>query len=195
MAVCYSGDPAAAGDVLAPIRALGEPVVDLLAEQPYTQVQSYLDEGEPRGLHYYWRTEYLAALGDDVLAAARELYTACPIPEAQVGFLHIGGALNEHAGDDGAVGNRDARYVIGTNGTWEPGEPNGDAFCRWVRDAGERIHPFSTGGSYINFQTADEGEQRVRATYGANFDRLAAVKARYDPDNLFRSNRNVRPRG
>ena len=75
---------------------------------------------------------------------------------------------------------------------WEPGEPNADAFRQWVREAGERLRPFSTGGSYINFQTADEDEQRVRATYGANFDRLVEVKEDYDPDNVFRSNRNIR---
>ena len=192
MAVCYSGAAGDRDEALAPIRALGEPVVDLLAEQPYTQVQSYLDETEPKGLHYYWRTEYLAELSDDLLATVRELFADCPIPDAQLGLLHLGGALNEHAADDGAVGNRDARFAIGANGMWEPDEPQADAFRRWVRDAGERLRPFSTGGSYINFQTADEGEERVRATYGANFDRLAAIKEAYDPDNLFRSNRNVR---
>jgi FAD/FMN-containing dehydrogenase len=192
MAVCHSG---AAGDrdaALAPIRALGEPVVDLLAEQPYTQVQSYLDDSEPSGRHYYWRTEYLAELSDDLLAKMRELFAGCPIPDAQLGLLHLGGALNEHAADDGAVGNRDARFAIGANGMWEPGEPQAEAFRGWVRDAGERLRPFSTGGSYINFQTADEDEQRIRATYGANFERLAAIKEAYDPGNLFRSNRNVR---
>ena len=194
MAVCHSGDAGDRDDALAPIRALGEPVVDLLEEQPYTQVQSYLDDTEPKGEHYYWRTEYLAELSDDVLASMRELFAGCPIPEAQLGLLHLGGALNEHASDDGAVGNRDARFVIGANGMWEPGEPQADAFRRWVRNAGERLRPFSTGASYINFQTADEGEQRIRATYGANFERLAAIKETYDPDNLFRSNRNIRRR-
>jgi len=193
MAVCHSGDAGDRDAALAPIRALGEPVVDLLAEQPYTQAQSYLDETEPKGHHYYWRTEYLAALGDDLLDTMRELFAACPIPDAELGLLHLGGALNEHASDDGAVGNRDAQFAIGANGMWEPGEPEAAAFRQWVRDAGERLRPFSTGGSYINFQTADEDEQRIRATYGANFDRLAAIKKAYDPGNLFRSNRNVRP--
>ena len=124
----------------------------------------------------------------------RDLFAECPIPDAEIGVLHLGGALNEHAADDGAVGNRDARFAIGVNGMWEPDEPDAEAFPAWVRDAGERIRPFSTGGNYINFQTADEGDDRVRATYGANYDRLVEVKQRYDPDNLFRSNRNVRRR-
>jgi FAD/FMN-containing dehydrogenase len=193
MAVCYSGDPGGADEALAPIRALRDPVVDLISEQPYTDVQSYLDDGEPKGHHYYWKTEYLAELADDLLAATQDLFARCPIPGAEIGFLHIAGALNERAEDDGAVGNRDARYVVGVNGMWDPDEPEAGAFRQWIRDAAQRIRPFSTGSSYINFQTADEDEQRVRATYGANLERLVAVKTTYDPHNLFRVNRNVAP--
>ncbi len=193
MSVCYSGDLENADAALAPIRALGDPVFDLLAEQPYTRVQSYLDATEPKGAHYYWKTEYLAGLSDDLLSTARDLFAECPIPKAQIGFLHLGGALNERAGDDGAVGNRDARFASGALGMWEPDEPEADAFRRWIRQAGMRFRPFSTGGSYVNFQTDDEGEERVRATYGANFDRLVEVKKKYDPVNLFRVNRNIAP--
>ena len=193
MAVCYSGDLDDVNEVLAPIRALGDPVVDVLQEQPYVQLQSYLDEGEPKGAHYYWKTAYLTELRDGLLSAVRDLVAECPIAEAQIGFLQLGGALNEHDGDDGAVGNRDARFAIGANGMWEPDEPEAGTFRQWVRDAGEKIRPFSTGGNYINFQTADEDEARVRATYGANFDRLVEVKKRFDPDNLFRVNRTIPP--
>ena len=193
MVVCYSGDLDRVDQALAPIRALGDPVVDLLATQPYTQVQSYLDDTEPKGLHYYWKTEFLAGLDDRLLAELRELFATCPIPEAELGLLHLGGALNERPADDGAVGNRDARYVLGVNGMWAPDEPEADPFRRWIRDAWRRLRPFSTGATYVNFQTADEGDDRVRATYGANWDRLVEVKRRWDPDNLFRSNRNVRP--
>ena len=193
MAVCYSGALARAGEVLAPVRAVGDPVFDLLAPQPYTQVQSYLDDSEPAGLHHYWKTELLAGLDGDLLAAARELFAGCPVPEGEIGILHLGGALNERAGGDGAVGNRDARYVLGVKGMWSPRDPGGDRFQEWIRDAWARLRPFSTGASYVNFQTADEGADRVRAAYGANYDRLVEVKRRWDPDNLFRSNRNVAP--
>ncbi len=192
MAVCFSGDLDDADEVLGPIRAIGDPVVDLLGEQPYTQVQSYLDDGEPKGMHYYWRTDCLAELTDELLTTVRQSFAECPIAGAELGFLHIGGALNERAEDDGAVGNRDARYVAGVNGMWEPGEPDADRFRRWIRDAAARVHPFSTGRTYINFQAADEGDERVRATYGTNYDRLVEIKKSYDPDNLFRSNRNIR---
>ena len=96
-----------------------------------------------------------------------------PHPGGADRLLHLGGALNERDADDGAVGNRDARFAIGVIGMWEPDEPGADTFPAWVRGAWERLRPFSTGGSYINFQTADEDEARVRASYGANFDRLS----------------------
>jgi FAD/FMN-containing dehydrogenase len=194
LVVCYSGDLGNVDEVFAPMRALSDPVVDLLQEQPYTQVQSYLDAAEPKGNHYYWKTEYAAELSDGLLSTWRALAAACPIPEAQLGILHLGGALNEHDGDDGTVGNRDARYACGVIGIWKPDEPEADTFPQWVRDAWKRIRPFSTGGNYINFQTADEDEERIWATYGANFDRLVEVKKKYDPDNVFRSNRNIAPR-
>ena len=142
-------------------------------------------------MHYYWKTEYAAELTDDALTAVQELFATCPIPGAELGILNPGGAINELEEDDGAVGNRDARYVLGVLGMWEPDEPKGEDFERWVRDAGARLRPFSTGRTYINFQTADEGDERVRATYGANFDRILEIKRTYDPDNLFRSNRNI----
>ena len=192
-AVCHSGDPGDAERDLAPVRALGDPVFDLLGPQPYTEVQSYLDDTEPDGHHYYWRTEFLAGLEDGLLAGMRELFADCPIPEAELGLLHLSGALNERPADDGAVGNRDARYVLGVNGMWAPDDPEAGRFSQWVRDAGTRLRPWSTGATYINFQTADEGDDRVRATYGANYDRLVEVKRRYDPGNLFRANRNIRP--
>jgi FAD/FMN-containing dehydrogenase/pimeloyl-ACP methyl ester carboxylesterase len=191
LSVCFSGDLSDAEAAVAPIRAIGEPIVDLLHEQPYTELQSYLDATEPKGRHDYWRMEYLSELSDDLLATFRAVAGDCPVPDGELGLLQLGGALNDHDPDDGVVGNRDARYAWGVLGMWDPGDPDGDAHRRWVRQAADALKPFSTGGTYINFQTADEGGERVRAAYGANFDRLAAIKRAYDPHNLFRSNRNV----
>jgi FAD/FMN-containing dehydrogenase len=194
MAVCYSGDLDDVDEALAPIRALGNPVVDLLRAQSYVEVQSYLDMTEPKGIPHYWKTENLAELSDDLLSTMRDVAAECVLPEGEIGVLQLGGALNEHDEDDGAVGNRDARYTLGVKAMWNPAEPDGHRFPEWVRDGWERLRPFSTGRTYINFQTADEDDNRIRATYGANFDRLLEVKQTYDPDNLFRSNRNIRPR-
>jgi FAD/FMN-containing dehydrogenase/pimeloyl-ACP methyl ester carboxylesterase len=193
MAVCYSGELDRVDEVLAPIRALGDPIVDLLAAQPYTQVQSNLDAMEPKGKHYYWKTEYVSELSDEMLSTWRDLAAECPTAETAMGILQLGGAIGDRDPDDGAIGNRDARYALGALGMWEPDEPGADTFAQWIRDAWERFRPFSTGGNYINLQTADEGDERIRATYGDNFARLLDVKQAYDPDNVFRSNRNIRP--
>ncbi|MFC4550324.1 MULTISPECIES: FAD-binding oxidoreductase [Halorussus] len=194
MTVCYSGDLGDTAEVLAPIRALEGPVVDLLREQPYTQQQSYLDATQPKGNHYYWKTEFTAKLSDDLLSTVQELAAENPIPGGQIVFAHIGGALNERDPDDGAVNNRDARFAYGAAGMWEPDDPNGEQYRDWVRDAWEQFRPFSTGGNYINFQTADESEERIEATYRDNYDRLVDIKEKYDPENVFQVNRNIQPK-
>ena len=193
MAVCYSGDLERTEEALAPIRALGPPIVDLLHEQPYVEVQSYLDATEPKGICHYWRTEFLSRLDDGLLATMRDLTDESELPEAELGILHVGGALNERAEDDGAVGNREARYAIGAKAMWAPEAANGDVIAEWVRTAHERLRRFSTGRTYVNFQGHDEDESRVRATYGTNYERLVELKRRYDPGNVFRSNRNIAP--
>ncbi len=193
MAVCYSGDLDRVDEVIAPIRALDGPVIDVLGVQPYVQMQSYLDDGEPKGLAYYWKTEYLTDLDDGLLAATRTAFARCPMPQAQLGILHLAGALNDRDADDGAVGNRDIAYAVGVLGAWDADHADGPAFEQWVREAHASVRPFSTGRTYINFQTADEGDERIAATYGDNYRRLAEIKRRYDPDNLFRANRNIPP--
>ncbi|HEY7146416.1 MAG TPA: FAD-binding oxidoreductase [Streptosporangiaceae bacterium] len=195
MQVCYSGDLAEAGQVLAPVREIGAPVADLLARRPYPQLQSLLDQAEPKGSCYYWKTGYLSQLSDGFLRTWQDLAARCPVPQAQLGLLHLGGALNEHASDDGAVGNRDARFACGVLGMWDQDEPGAAGFPAWIRAAAAQASRFSTGGSYVNFQTADEDDERVRAAYGANYARLAEVKRAYDPGNLFRRNRNIAPAG
>jgi FAD/FMN-containing dehydrogenase len=189
--LCHSGENAGAD--LAPLRALGEPLADLVTEKPYTEQQSMLDGSEPKGHHYYWKTEYLAGLSNQFLDTFRDSASKVTSPLSESLIIHLAGALNDLADDDGAVGNREARYMSAFAGQWPP-DAGDDEHIAWVRQAWESVRPFSTGGNYLNFQTADEDEERVRATYGTNFDRLVEVKEEYDPDNLFRSNRNIRPR-
>jgi FAD/FMN-containing dehydrogenase len=195
MPICYSGDPAHAEGAIAPLRALGRPVFDLLQTQPYAQLQAHLDETEPFGRHYYWKTEYASELSDGLLYTMRALAAACPIPGGQLVFIHLGGAIGDREEDDGAVGNRDVKYAYGAAGMWEPDDPRGAQFRDWVRAAGNALSAYSTGRHYVNFETADESVARTAAAYGENFARLAQMKAKYDPGNLFRSNRNIRPYG
>jgi FAD/FMN-containing dehydrogenase len=188
--VCHSGANPDAD--LAAVRALGNPIVDLVTPKPYAAVQSMLNAMEPKWLHRYWKAEFLPGLSSEFLDAFRSSALRVTSPLSQSIIFHVAGALNDHEDDDGAVGNRDAHYIGGFAATWPPGAP-ADPHVAWVRESWERIRPFSTGGNYVNFQLADDDDARTAAAYGANYQRLQRVKADYDPGNLFRVNRNIPP--
>jgi hypothetical protein len=155
-------------------------------------MQSMLDAMEPKGLHRDWKTEFLPQLSSEFLDAFRSGALQVTSPLSQSLVFHLAGALNDRKDDDGAVGNRGARYIAGFSGTWPPAAPS-EPHVTWVRTAWERIRPFSTGGNYVNFQLAEDDTARTAAAYGSNYQRLQRVKADYDPDNLLRVNRNIPP--
>jgi hypothetical protein len=188
--VCHSGTNPEAD--LGAIRALGNPIVDLLGPKPYVALQSMLNVMEPKWLHRYWKAEFLPGLSSEFLDAIRSSALRVTSPLSQSIIFHVAGALNDHQDNDGAIGNRDARYIGGFNATWPPGAP-ADPHVAWARDGWERIRPFSTGGNYVNFQLAEDDSTRTAAAYGNNYQRLQQVKADYDPGNLFRVNRNIPP--
>lgn len=188
MLICHSGETAASD--LAPLRNLGEPVFDLIAEKPYIELQSMTDEMDPKGLHQYWKAEYLPDLSSEYLETFIDSALKATSPFSYSVIFHIGGALSDRNGDDGAVGNRDARFLSGFSGVWEPSTPP-DEHIAWVRDSWDLIRPFSTGGNYVNFQLAEDDASRTAAAYGENYERLQRIKAEYDPHNLFRVNRNI----
>ena len=190
--VCHSGANPEAD--LAPLRDLGDPIVDLTGPKPYAALQSMLNAMEPKWLHRYWKAEFFPGLSSGLLDAFRSSALPVTSPLSQSVIFHLAGALNDREGDDGAVGNRDAHYVGGFNATWPPGAP-ADPHVAWARAGWERIRPFSTGGNYVNFQLADDDSTRTGAAYGGNYRRLQQVKADYDPGNLFRVNRNIPPAG
>jgi FAD/FMN-containing dehydrogenase len=192
MLVCHSGSNPESD--LAPIRALGEPIFDLVASKPYVLQQSLMDTLEPKGLHRYWKSEYLPRISDEFLDAFRVSALKVRSPLSQSIIFHLGGAVADHENDDGAVGNRDAEYIGGFNGTWPP-DAAPEPHVGWARGAWEAIQPFSTGGNYVNFQLADDDVTRTAGAYRGNHERLRQLKAAYDPDNLFRVNRNIRPVG
>ena len=194
MVVCHSGADAK-GD-LRLIRGTGHPVADVIMEKPYAGQQSMLDATQPKGLNYYWKSEFLPAFSPQYRTTLLEnaLKLTSPLSQAVAGF-HIGGALNERDEDDGAVGNRDARYVAAFSACWRPDDDRTDEHLGWARRSWEAVRPFSTGGNYVNFQVFDDDASRTTAAYGANYTRLQQAKLTYDPHNLFRVNRNVSPAG
>jgi hypothetical protein len=114
-----------------------------------------------------------------------------PDPATEIAVAQLGGAVSRVARDASAYTHRDAQFVMNVHGRWE--DPAKDAACiGWARELFEAAAPFATGGAYVNFLTQEE-EGRIRATYGSNYDRLVALKNRYDPTNLFRVNQNIRP--
>ena len=191
--VCHSGDLEQAQADLAPIKSYGEPLADLIQVKDYTAQQSMLDATQPKGMNYYWKSEFLPRLSDELFAAYNAQFEDLKAPANQMVLFQIGGALNEHPEDDGAMGNRDAAFACVIQAMWPPDSAAGDANQAWVRNAWQAIKPYSTGGNYINFQTSDETDERTLESYRENYSRLETIKARYDPTNLFRVNRNIRP--
>lgn len=188
---CHTGSVESADEVLEPLTGLGGHLANTVQPKEYTAQQSMLDATQPKGMHYYWKSEFVPELSDGLLSAYNEAFVDLKAPANQMVLFQVDGALNEHPEDDGAMGNREAAFACVIQAMWAPDSAAGDANRDWVRGAWQGIKPFSTGGNYVNFQTADEPAERTEASYRGNFQRLQAAKARYDPDNLFRVNRNI----
>ncbi len=189
---CYSGDPAEGERIVAPIKAHGKPAGDALVRRPYAQMQSLLDGTQPKGRRYYWKSEYLPGIEPGLCDKFMTHAARIPSPHSAVIFFQVEGALNR--GDEGhsAVGNRGARHVLNIAGAWEKPEADRQNM-EWARAAWNDMKSFSTGGTYINFLTEDEGPERTEAALGDNLRRLARIKAKWDPENVFRTNRNITP--
>lgn len=190
--VCHSGNLEEAEKDLAELRGFGEPWADLIQVKEYAAQQSMLDATQPKGMNYYWKSEFVAGLDDDLLADYRSLFEGLEAPANQAVLFHLAGALAEHDEEDGAVGNRDAAFACVIQSMWPEGGP-AEANKKWVRDSWETMRKHSTGGNYVNFQTSDETEERTSESYRGNLTRLREVKTAYDPANLFRVNRNIKP--
>jgi FAD/FMN-containing dehydrogenase len=189
---CHSGNPQQAEADLAPLRALGDPIADLVTIKDYTALQTLLDATQPKGNHYYWKSEFVAGLSDELIETYHAQFVDLEAPANQIVLFQLGGALNERPEDDGAMGNRDAAFACVVQSMWTPDSPAAKANVEWVRNAWTALKRFSTGGNYVNFQTDDELENRTADSYRGNLGRLRKVKTTYDPMNLFRVNRNIR---
>ena len=188
---CYSGDLADAEEALKPVRDLS-PAFDGIGDAPYPAVQQAFDALYPPGLQWYWRGDFFRTIPDDAIAAHVQHSEALPTMHSSMHLYPIDGAVNRVPQDATAWAYRDSTFsqvIVGV----DPDPTNAAAIRQWAVDYWESTHPFSAGGAYVNFMMDDEGEERVRATYGPNYDRLTRVKAEYDPQNLFHINQNIRP--
>ena len=189
---CHSGAATDGEALLAPFKALGTRAGDIVTRRSYVSQQALIDATQPKGRRYYWKSEYLPGITREILEAQRTHALRAPSPHSGILIFPIDGALNTLPADHSAVGNRDAKAVFNITGSWERAADDA-ANIEWARSTWREITRFSTGGTYVNFLTEDEGDDRTRAAYGANYARLVDVKRSWDPTNFFAGNKNVSP--
>lgn len=187
---CYSGAAEQLDELLAPARALG-PILDGVAEMPYPTWNSAFDGVYPAGDQWYWRADFINELSDEAVDMHAEWGRRMPSWKSTMHLYPIDGAPRDVGPDETAFGYRDATWA-GVIAGVDPDPANATALRDWCVGYWEAQHPYSAGGAYVNF-LMDEGQERVKATYRGNYDRLSSIKAHYDPGNLFHVNQNIRP--
>jgi hypothetical protein len=177
--------------VLEPLRTFGAPMADLIQPMPFPQMQTLLDAAFPDGNHNYWKSAFLRELSDDAIAVLVEHANRATSPLAGVAIEYYGGAASRVGVSETAFAQRQAQYSVSGLAQWtNPAESQ--HHIEWARGLAESIRPFSSGGYLLNF-LGDEEEDTIKAAFGPNYDRLAAIKRKYDPENFFRLNQNIRP--
>ncbi len=188
---CFLGDPDDADEAFTPVRER-EPAWTHIGQVPFPALQSTFDGLYPPGLQWYWRGDIFDRISDETVAVHARFADALPTMHSSMHLYPIDGATNRVGEDDTAWAHRDATFsqvIVGV----DPDPAHAGLVKNWAVDYWEATHPGSVGGAYVNFMMDDEGQDRVRATFGPHYDRLAAVKATYDPTNLFHVNQNIRP--
>ncbi|MET4797904.1 FAD-binding oxidoreductase [Bradyrhizobium sp. LB11.1] len=188
---CYVGSHHDGERALSPIIKFGSPVETRLATVPYLEIQSGGDALFPRGRRYYWKAQFLREISTGAIDALLDAYARAPNTSSLLVFQHVGGAIARVPAPDSPYANRGAVFDCFPVAIWDDSADD-DANMRWARDLWSAVRPYSTGGVYAN-NLGDEGEDRVRDAYGENYARLAALKTKYDPTNLFRMNQNIKP--
>jgi FAD/FMN-containing dehydrogenase len=191
----YSGSVEDGEPVVQPLRELGEPLLDLSGPWPWLGLQSGFDELYPDGGFYYWKSRMAAELTQDAIDELVEFAGRRPSPLTDVVIWHHGGAMSSVGDTETPYAGREATFLVGGEASWDDPAVSDEAIA-WCRDLWTALARHSTGGIYLNFPGfGEEREDLVRAAYGPNYERLAALKATYDPDNLFRMNFNITPAG
>lgn len=187
---CYTGTQEEFDKLFKPVLALN-PVFAHVGEMPYPAIQSLFDGLLPHGLQWYWRADFFKELGPEVSAQHLKFGSKIPTPLSQMHLYPISGAASRVGAEETPWAYRDANYagvIVGV----DPDAKNADTITAWCKDYWEALHPYSSGGAYSNFMM-DEGQERVKASYKHNYNRLAKIKAMYDSENLFRVNQNIKP--
>lgn len=189
--VCHSGSPQEGEATIRPLRTFGTPLADTVCPLPYLEMQSLFAEAHPPGRLNYWKSSMLAELSDAAIDLMIERFAARPTPSLRLNSEHLGGAVGRIDPAATAFGDRAAAYTLIVTGSWtDPAES--DANIRWIRETWNALQPYAKPSVYVNYTDAgDEG--RTEVAYGANYTRLAALKAKYDPENVFRYNQNILP--
>ncbi|HYP55429.1 MAG TPA: FAD-binding oxidoreductase [Solirubrobacterales bacterium] len=189
----WAGDPGEGERAIAPLRELATPLLDVSGPMGYLDLQGSLDPFFPRGRRYYWKAHYLAGFSDAAVDTTAEWSECRPSNDTLVIIRHCGGAISRVGAEETAFGDRGSEWMLSIDSTWQ--DPADDRVnIDYTRGFWDATVPFSDGKTYFNFPgLLEEGDAAVRSSYGANYARLARIKAAYDPENRFRLNQNIRP--
>jgi len=191
IAAMYAGDISEGEEAMKALRAIGQPIADVIGPHKFAEFQQAFDPLLTPGARNYWKSHDFTELSDGLLDVMLDYVGKLPTPQCEIFIAHLGGAASRVPADATAYAGRDAEFVMNVHTRWD--DPAQDAECvAWAREFFGAAAPFATGGVYVNFMPADETE-RVRAAYGDNYDRLVELKRRYDPENFFRLNQNIAP--
>lgn len=192
-ALCYVGDLAEGERVVAPLRAAGDPIADVVGPHPFVGWQSGFDPLLTPGARNYWKSHDFDELSDPAMDLILDYAGRLPSPECEIFVAQIGGAMARVAADTTAYPNRDAHFILNVHTRWQ--DAGEDELCvGWAREFFDASAPHSSGTVYVNFMPEDESD-RVEGAYAGNYERLAGIKAQYDPTNFFRLNQNITPSG
>jgi len=188
---CCSADPARAEEAMAPLRAFGTPLLDGMMPMPLSMMNAAFDALYPPGHQWYWRADFVGEISDAAIAVHEKFGALLPTPQSSMHLYPIDGAVHKVRSDESAFAYRDAGWAAVIVGV-DPDPALAGKLREWAVAYQEALHPTALEGAYVNFMM-DEGQERVRASYGANYDRLTRIKSVYDPTNFFHVNQNIAP--
>jgi FAD/FMN-containing dehydrogenase len=189
---CYNGPLDRANEILEPLRNFRRPAFEFFAPMPFPMLQSMFDGLYTPGLQWYWKADFVKELKDEAIALHVKHGAELPTLHSTMHLYPINGAAHKAGNNETPWAYRDAVWsevIVGV----DPDPANKDRITAWARNYWEALHPYGAGGAYVNFMMEGEGEDRIRGTYRDNYERLAQIKAKYDPENFFRVNQNIRP--